>query len=64
MWTDFWLFLIPPPPLWTILFNKAYVVTWIFGKLPSPRLVHMVYECPRIRIEPNQNQLAHDSVHS
>ena len=26
----------PPPPLWTILLNKANVVTWIFGKLPLP----------------------------
>ena len=26
----------PPPPLWTILLNKAYVVTWTFGKLPLP----------------------------
>ena len=21
----------PPPPSWTILLNKAYVVTWTFG---------------------------------
>ena len=33
---DFWTFLTPPPPLWTILLNKAYVVTWTFGKLPLP----------------------------
>ena len=26
----------PPPPLWTISLNKAYVVTWTFGKLPLP----------------------------
>ena len=25
----------PPPPSWTILLNKAYVVIWTFGKLPS-----------------------------
>ena len=36
MWTDFWTFLTPLPPLWTILLNKAYVVTWTFGKLPLP----------------------------
>ena len=26
----------PLPPLWTISLNKAYVVTWTFGKLPLP----------------------------
>ena len=26
----------PPPPLWTILLNKAYVVIWTLGKLPLP----------------------------
>ena len=26
----------PPPPLWTILLNKTYVVIWTFGKPPSP----------------------------
>ena len=36
----------PPPPLWTILLNKSYVVIWTFGKLPSPCLAHMVYEWP------------------
>ena len=38
------------PPLWTILFNKAYVVKWTFGKPPSPYHVHMVYEWPN-RVE-------------
>ena len=28
----------PPPPLWTILLNKAYVVIWTFGKPPSPAM--------------------------
>ena len=37
-------FFDPPPPLWTILLNRAYVVIWTFGKPPSPCLVHMVYE--------------------
>ena len=36
MWTEFWAFLTPPPPLWTILLNKAYVVIWTFGKPPLP----------------------------
>ena len=36
----------PPPPLWTILLNKAYVEIWTFDKPPSPCHVHMVYECP------------------
>ena len=39
-------FFDPPPPLWTILLNRAYVVIWTFGKPPSPYHVHMVYECP------------------
>ena len=26
----------PPPPLWTILLNKAYVVICTYGKPPSP----------------------------
>ena len=28
----------PPPTLWTILLNKAYVVIWKFGKTPSPAM--------------------------
>ena len=27
----FWTFLTPSPHLWTILLNKAYVVTYTFG---------------------------------
>ena len=45
MWTDFWKF-CPPPPLWSLLQNKAYVVIWTFGKKPSPCHVHMAYELP------------------
>ena len=51
MWTDFWTFLTPPP-LWTILLNRAYVVIWTFGKPPSPCHVHMVYECPLMENSP------------
>ena len=32
----------PLPPSWTILLNKAYVVTWTFHELH----VHTVYETP------------------
>ena len=38
MWTIFWTFLTPPPPLWTILLYKGYRVMWIFGKPPPPLL--------------------------
>ena len=47
MWTEIWTFLTILPPLWTILLNIAYVVTWTFGKSPSPCHVHMVCECPQ-----------------
>ena len=32
----------PPPPLWSILLNKAYVIKWTFGS-PLPLTVHVVY---------------------
>ena len=35
-----------PPPLWSILLIKAYVVTWTFGKPSPPFHVLMVYKCP------------------
>ena len=33
----FWHFCLPPP-LWTYLLNRGYVVKWTFGKPPSPLL--------------------------
>ena len=50
MWTEFWTFFDPLPPLWTILLNRAYVLIWTFGKPPSPCHVHMVYECPQMKM--------------
>ena len=44
-------FFEPPPPLWTILLNKAYVVIWTFGIPPPPCHVHMGYECPLIKMD-------------
>ena len=31
----------PPPPSWSLLLNKAYVIKWSFGQPPSP------LNCPR-----------------
>ena len=28
----------PPPPSWSLLLNKAYVIKWSFGLPPSPPL--------------------------
>ena len=55
MWTEIWTFLTPIPPLWTTLLNKAYVVTWTFGKPPSPCHVHMVYDWPLKRLKVIRN---------
>ena len=34
---------LPLLPLWSQLLNKAYVIKWPFGWLPSPSNVHVVY---------------------
>ena len=51
----------PPPPLTTILLNKAFVVIWIFGKPPTPFQVHMVYGWPR-RSAREIQKISHDDV--
>ena len=38
----------PPPPSWSLLLNKAYVIKWSFGQPPYPSTVHVVYECPLV----------------
>ena len=35
-----------PPPSWSLLLYKSYVIKWSFGQPPSPSTVHVVYECP------------------
>ena len=39
-------FFDPPPPLWTILLSKAYVVIRIFGKPPPPAMSAWLMNAP------------------
>ena len=44
MFGHFW----PPPPcLWTILFNKTYIVIWTFGKPPPPAMSTWFMNAPK-----------------
>ena len=42
-------FFDPPPPLWAILLNRAYVVIWSFGKPPSPAMSTWRFTFPLIK---------------
>ena len=36
MWTEFWAFLTPPPPMWTLLLNSCYKVLMSSEQPPLP----------------------------